>query len=488
MGFLTGLFGGETNIWTILLALIIVIALIFFGVWILKLIFKASVTIAGGRKRRLAMVDSLAIDNKRNVILIRRDNVEHLIMVSNTGELLIEGSIPAGASGAEIKANFETKAPAAQSERKTPSLDAKAPAIVAGGVAAAAGLAASGVAAMAASKQNSNSGEQSSNTSAKPQNTPAQKHVADRLGLSRLLRRNDEDKPQAPKFQALKFQEPKSAEHKDAESAPILASTQSPQPQKNTAPVAPVAAASASVNAQTIISAAIKTAPSDAQTSKTAPFFSNNTVTPLRTSGILKPVSEMTPGNSDIAPPEKEEKNTTEIKNNPVEDSPVEDSLVEDSPVENSPIKNSPLESKAVAIEPVGDSADKADVISLKENSKTTETDKAIKTKEIEGINSAHDEAHDEAHGNEAKPDETSKKLPKEAKDPQITEEVTSHEEDNTKAISPDSAKNEVQQIDAKAMESIEEGTISGDDGANSSKEARDSGSAKGPKSSEKNS
>ncbi len=87
-----------------------------------------------------------------------------------------------------------------------------------------------------------------------------------------------------------------------------------------------------------------------------------------------------------------------------------------------------------------------------------------------------------------AKPAETSKKQPKEAKDLQITEEVTSNEEDNTKAISPDSAKNEVQQIDAKAMESIEEGTNSGDDGAESSKEASDSGSARDPKSSEKNS
>jgi len=422
MGFLTGLFGGETNIWTILLALIIVIALIFFGVWILKLIFKASVTIAGGRKRRLAMVDTLAIDNKRNIILIRRDNVEHLIMVSNTGELLIEGSIPTNSGNSELGV---PKSPPI--ERKIPSLGAKKPAISAGGVAAG-GVAAGAVAAKAEGKHNNN-------TSAKPQNTLAQKHVADRLGLSRLLRRNNEPNSQDPKLQDPELQDPKSVE-----TAPILASAQSPNPQKNTAAVAPISDASASASAQTIISAALGSTPSDAKTSKkTAPVFATNTVTPLRTTGILKPISEMARSNSDISPP----------KNG----------------AESDPDIDSPLENKSVEIEPVGDIAGKVDG-NAAEKSETNETKSTPE--------------------DEPKSTETPKKPATKAKDLQITEEVTSNEQDNIKAISPDSAKNEVQQIDAKAMESIEEGTNSGDDGAKSSKKASDSGSAKDPKSSEK--
>ncbi|MCF6326067.1 MAG: flagellar biosynthetic protein FliO [Devosiaceae bacterium] len=425
MGFLTGLFGGETNIWTILLALIIVIALIFFGVWILKLIFKASVTIAGGRKRRLAMVDSLAIDNKRNIILIRRDNVEHLIMVSNTGELLIEGSIPANSGNSEL--SVPNSPPI---DHKIPSLDAKKPALSAGGLAAGS-LAAGGAAAMIANKQNNNA-------IAKPQNTPAKKISADRLGLSRLLRRKNE------------------TSINQTEPAPLP--TQSSQPQKNTAAVAPIAAAAAAgESTQTIISAAIKSAPSDAQASKIAPVFANNTITPLRNTGILKPISEMSGVKNSILPDPKDAKNINEIKSSPVEDSPVEDS----------PLDDSPLEISSIEINAVEDIAGKND-----ENA--TEKNGANETKP--------------AHGDELNSAETPNQQSKEAKDPQKTEEVTSNKQDSIKAITPDSAKNEVQQIDAKAMESIEEGTNSGDDGAKSSKEAGDSGSATDPKSKEKTS
>ncbi len=435
MGFLTGLFGGETNIWTILLALIIVIALIFFGVWILKLIFKASVTIAGGRKRRLAMVDTLAIDNKRNIILIRRDNVEHLIMVSNTGELLIEGSIPTNSGNSEL--SVPNSPPI---DHKAPSLDAKKSTISAG-VLAAGSLAVGSAAAMIASKQNANASE-------KPQNTPAKKISADRLGLSRLLRRNEAPK----KRQEPERQEPKPQEFKSAESSPIFASAQSPNPQNNTAVIAPIAAASAGASAQTIISAALKTTPSDVQASKTAPVFSNNTVTPLRTTGILKPVSEMSGVKNSASSAPIDVKNINEIKSAPVEDSPVNDSPLEVSSIEINAVEN----------------------IAGKNDKNTTEKNGTSETKP--------------AHDDELNPPETPNKQPKEAKDPQKTEEVTLNEQDSIKAISPDSAKNEVQQIDAKAMESIEEGTKSGDDGANSSKEAGDSGSETDPKSKEKTS
>ncbi|MEX2617762.1 MAG: flagellar biosynthetic protein FliO [Alphaproteobacteria bacterium] len=44
--------------------------------------------------RRLAIVEVTAIDAKRRLVLVRRDNTEHLILLGANSELLIENSIP----------------------------------------------------------------------------------------------------------------------------------------------------------------------------------------------------------------------------------------------------------------------------------------------------------------------------------------------------------------------------------------------------------
>ena len=95
LGFLTSIFGGaQGSIWTVLFALFIVVALIVAGVWALKLVFKASGSIVRGRQRRLALIDTMAIDSKRQLVLIRRDDVEHLIITGSTSDLVIETGIP----------------------------------------------------------------------------------------------------------------------------------------------------------------------------------------------------------------------------------------------------------------------------------------------------------------------------------------------------------------------------------------------------------
>jgi flagellar protein FliO/FliZ len=43
--------------------------------------------------RRLEIVESLNVDGKRRLVLIRRDDIEHLLMLSPTSELLIESTI-----------------------------------------------------------------------------------------------------------------------------------------------------------------------------------------------------------------------------------------------------------------------------------------------------------------------------------------------------------------------------------------------------------
>ena len=44
--------------------------------------------------RRLAVIEVTAIDAKRRLVLVRRDNTEHLILLGANTELLIENSIP----------------------------------------------------------------------------------------------------------------------------------------------------------------------------------------------------------------------------------------------------------------------------------------------------------------------------------------------------------------------------------------------------------
>ncbi len=45
-------------------------------------------------QRRLGILESLNIDGKRRMVLIRRDDTEHLLLLGATTELVIENSIP----------------------------------------------------------------------------------------------------------------------------------------------------------------------------------------------------------------------------------------------------------------------------------------------------------------------------------------------------------------------------------------------------------
>lgn len=49
----------------------------------------------GGKDRRLSVVEAAPLDGRRRLVLIRRDDVEHLVMVGPSSELVIETGIPA---------------------------------------------------------------------------------------------------------------------------------------------------------------------------------------------------------------------------------------------------------------------------------------------------------------------------------------------------------------------------------------------------------
>jgi len=45
------------------------------------------------KQRRLGILESLNVDGKRRMVLIRRDNIEHLLLLGPTTELLVESCI-----------------------------------------------------------------------------------------------------------------------------------------------------------------------------------------------------------------------------------------------------------------------------------------------------------------------------------------------------------------------------------------------------------
>lgn len=97
MGFLTNLFGGEANYLTMVVALAIVVVLIVLAVWLVKLVGDASRNVGRGRNRRLMVVDSVAIDNKRQAVIVRRDETEHLIVIGGPNDLVVESGFSAPA-------------------------------------------------------------------------------------------------------------------------------------------------------------------------------------------------------------------------------------------------------------------------------------------------------------------------------------------------------------------------------------------------------
>ena len=70
--------------------------------------------IAGGRNRppRLAVVDAAAVDNQRRLVLVRRDDVEHLILIGGPTDIVVEQHI-----GAVSTSAFSEIQPAAERAR-----------------------------------------------------------------------------------------------------------------------------------------------------------------------------------------------------------------------------------------------------------------------------------------------------------------------------------------------------------------------------------
>ena len=89
------LFGGMPFPVQFFLAFIVVLGLIGGAAWLVRRLGAGRLGGAGmrGRQPRLAVVDYASVDGRRRLILVRRDNVEHLVMIGGPSDIVVESNI-----------------------------------------------------------------------------------------------------------------------------------------------------------------------------------------------------------------------------------------------------------------------------------------------------------------------------------------------------------------------------------------------------------
>ncbi len=85
-------------------ALLFVVALILLIAWVMRRVGFGGLAPAASRQRRLGIVEALPLDAKRRLVLVRRDDQEHLLLLSAQGDLVVERGAPSGFRGALAQA------------------------------------------------------------------------------------------------------------------------------------------------------------------------------------------------------------------------------------------------------------------------------------------------------------------------------------------------------------------------------------------------
>jgi flagellar protein FliO/FliZ len=86
---------------TFVLAFVVVLALIGLAAWLVRRFAgnRLGANTNRGRMPRLAVIDAAAVDGRRRLVLVRRDNVEHLIMIGGPTDIVVEPNIVRATAG-----------------------------------------------------------------------------------------------------------------------------------------------------------------------------------------------------------------------------------------------------------------------------------------------------------------------------------------------------------------------------------------------------
>ena len=89
------LFGNMETVTKFFVAFVIVLGLMALSFWLFRRL--SGQRLGGGstrgRQPRLAVIDAAVVDGRRRLVLVRRDNVEHLLMIGGPGDVVIEQNI-----------------------------------------------------------------------------------------------------------------------------------------------------------------------------------------------------------------------------------------------------------------------------------------------------------------------------------------------------------------------------------------------------------
>lgn len=75
-------------------AFIFVIALMLLFSWIMKRLGLAGAVVSNAGKRRLKIVEYMPLDHRRRLVLVQRDDREHLLLLGPQSETVVETGIP----------------------------------------------------------------------------------------------------------------------------------------------------------------------------------------------------------------------------------------------------------------------------------------------------------------------------------------------------------------------------------------------------------
>src|SRR5262245_10720968 len=80
---------------TFFFAFVAVLALIGLAAWLVRRFAgnRLGAPPNRGRMPRLAVIDAAAVDGRRRLVLVRRDNVEHLLMIGGPTDIVVESNI-----------------------------------------------------------------------------------------------------------------------------------------------------------------------------------------------------------------------------------------------------------------------------------------------------------------------------------------------------------------------------------------------------------
>ncbi|WP_414716865.1 flagellar biosynthetic protein FliO [Tardiphaga sp. 37S4] len=86
-----------------ILAFVVVLALIGLTAWLVRRFAgnRLGNNTSRGRLPRLAVIDAAAVDGRRRLVLVRRDNVEHLLMIGGPSDIVVEPNIVRAMPGRE---------------------------------------------------------------------------------------------------------------------------------------------------------------------------------------------------------------------------------------------------------------------------------------------------------------------------------------------------------------------------------------------------